>query len=312
MNGVVVIDKPSGRTSRDVVEEVKRSLGIKRAGHTGTLDPLANGVLPVCINEATKLVQFLALDTKEYRATLLLGVRTDTLDTEGRVLTREEPRVTGEQVEKALCSLTGRREQVPPRYSAVKFRGKPLYEWTRRGIDVEQPPREVEVYSVRIDKVHLPEATFTVSCSKGTYIRSLCAEVGEMLGCGGCLSALRRIRSGCFREEMALVLAAEGMTAEEKRKRLLARVVPMTDLLPGLAVIAVDQPLAEMLRNGYQPEGEILARYHIPFLAAGDVVKFVLDEKHLVAVAQMLRASDELTSEGGAGKAVRILRVFND
>jgi tRNA pseudouridine55 synthase len=312
MNGVIVIDKPSGLTSRDVVEEVKRSLGIRKAGHTGTLDPLANGVLPVCINEATKLVQFLALDTKEYRATLLLGVRTDTLDTEGRVITREEPRVTGEQVEEALCSLTGRREQLPPRYSAVKFKGRPLYEWTRRGIEVEQLPRDVEVYSVRIDEVRLPEVTFTVSCSKGTYIRSLCAEVGETLGCGGCMSALRRTRSGCFREEMALALAPEGMTVDEKRKRLLAHVVPMTALLPGLAVIAVDQPLAERLRNGYQPEGEILARYHIPFLAAGDVVKLILDEKHLVAVARMLRASDELAAEGGAGQAVRILRVFND
>ncbi len=134
MNGVIVIDKPSGRTSRAVVEEVKRALGIKKAGHTGTLDPLATGVLPVCINEATKLVQFLALDTKEYRATLLLGVRTDTLDTEGRVISREEPRVTREQVEDALHGLTGKREQLPPRYSAVKFRGKPLYDWTRRGI----------------------------------------------------------------------------------------------------------------------------------------------------------------------------------
>ena len=204
------------------------------------------------------------------------------------------------------------REQVPPRYSAVKFRGRPLYEWARRGIEVEQLPRDVEVYSVRVDEIRLPEVTFTVSCSKGTYIRSLCAEVGEMLGCGGCMSALRRIRSGSFREEMALALAPEGMTADERRERLLARLVPMTDLLPGLPVIAVDQPLAERLRNGYQPDDEVLARYHIPFLAAGDVVKFILDEKHLVAVVRMLRASDELASEGGAGQAVRILRVFND
>ena len=312
MNGVVVIDKPSGWTSRAVVEEVKRSLGIKKAGHTGTLDPLANGVLPVCINEATKLVQFLAHDTKEYRATLLLGVRTDTLDTEGRVMTREEPCVTAEQVAEALGSLTGRREQVPPRYSAVKFRGRPLYEWTRRGVDVEQVPREVEVFNVRVDEIRLPEAVFTVSCSKGTYIRSLCAEVGETLGCGGCMSALRRLRSGSFREEMAIALAPEGMAADEKRDRLLARLVPMTDLLPGFAVIAIDQPLAERLRNGYQPEGAILARYHIPFLAAGDVVKLVLDEKHLVAVARMLHSSDELAAEGSTGQAVRILRIFND
>ncbi len=310
MNGVVVVDKPSGRTSRDVVEEVKRALGIGKAGHTGTLDPLATGVLPVCVGEATKLVQFLALDTKEYRATLLLGVRTDTLDAEGRVITRDEPHVTGKQVEEALRSLTGRREQLPPLYSAVKFKGRPLYDWTRRGIAVEQLPRDVEIYSIRIDEMHLPEVTFTLSCSKGTYIRSLCAEVGEQFGCGGCMSALRRTRSGCFGEETAL--ATEGMTEEGKRELFTAHLVPMAEILPGLAVIAVDPPLAKRLRNGYQPEKEILAGYHIPFLAAGDVVKFVLEEKHLVAVARMLCASDDLASGEGMKQAVRILRVFND
>ncbi len=310
MNGVIVIDKPAGRTSRTVVEEVQRALGIKKAGHTGTLDPLATGVLPVCINEATKLVQFLALDTKDYRATLLLGVRTDTLDTEGRVITREEPRVTRRQVEKALDSLTGRREQLPPLYSAVKFQGKPLYEWTRRGIAVEQVPREIEVYGIRIEEVRLPEVTFTVSCSKGTYVRSLCAEVGEALGCGGCMSALRRTRSGCFCEETALV--TEGMTEEEKRELFTAHLSPMAEVLPGLAVIDVDASLAARLRNGYQPDGEALTRYDIPFLAAGDVIKFTLGKKHLVAVARMLRASDELASGDGKTPAVSILRVFND
>jgi tRNA pseudouridine55 synthase len=310
MNGVIVVDKPPGRTSRDCVEEVKRALGIKKAGHTGTLDPLATGVLPVCVGEATKLVQFLALDTKEYRATLLLGVRTDTLDTEGRVMSRDEPCVTGEQVEEALRNLVGRRKQLPPLYSAVKFQGRPLYDWTRRGIAVEQLPREVEIYSVRIDEIRLPEVAFTVSCSKGTYIRSLCAEVGEQLGCGGCMSALRRTRSGCFSEEMALV--TEGMTEAVKRELFTAHLAPMAEILPELTVVAVDQPLAERLRNGYQPEKEVLARYHIPFLAAGDVVKFILDEKHLVAIARMLCPSDELASGEGSKQAVRILRVFND
>jgi tRNA pseudouridine55 synthase len=310
MNGIIVIDKPAGRTSRAVVEEVKRALGIKKAGHTGTLDPLATGVLPVCINEATKLVQFLALDTKDYRATLLLGVRTDTLDTEGEVITREEPRVTREQVEEALSSLTGRRKQSPPLYSAVKFRGRPLYDWTRRGIAVEQLPREVEVFSIRIDEFRLPEVAFTVSCSKGTYIRSLCAEVGETLGCGGCMSALRRTRSGCFHEEMAL--ATGGMTENEKRELFAAHLTPLVEALPGLAAIDVDLPLAECLRNGYQPDGEMLMRYHIPFLAAGDVVKFTLEGRRLVALARMLRESSELASAEGRKQAVRILRVFND
>jgi tRNA pseudouridine55 synthase len=310
MNGVVVIDKPSGPTSRDVVEAVKRALGVRKAGHTGTLDPLATGVLPVCLGEATKLVQFLALDSKEYRATLLLGVRTDTLDTEGSVLTREEPRVTPAQLETVLGGLKGKREQIPPRYSAVKVRGKALYDWTRRGIDVEAPAREIEVYDVRIEEIRLPEVTFAVSCSKGTYIRSLCAEAGEMLGCGGCMSALRRTRSGNFREGEAVAL--EGLTKEERRERLTAHLLPLAELLPDLAVIDVDPPLAEKLRNGYQPEGEVLARYHIPFLAAGDVIKFTLQRKRLVAVARMLLASDELASQEGRRQAVRILRVLND
>lgn len=310
MNGVVVIDKPAGRTSRAVVEEVKRALGIKKAGHTGTLDPLATGVLPVCINEATKLVQFLALDTKDYRATLRLGVRTDTLDTEGKVITREEPGVTRQQVEEALQSLTGRREQSPPLYSAVKFRGRPLYHWTRRGIAVEQAPREVEVFSIRLEEFRLPEVDFTVSCSKGTYIRSLCAEAGEILGCGGCMSALRRTRSGFFHEKMAL--AIEDMTEEEKRGRLAAHLTPLAEVMPGLAAIDVDQPLAERLRSGYQPDGQALMRYHIPFLAAGDVVKFTLEGRRLVALARMLCTSGELVSAEGTKQAVEILRVFND
>lgn len=309
MNGVIVVDKPSGPTSRDVVEQVKKSLGIRKAGHAGTLDPLATGVLAVCLGEATKLVQFLALDSKEYRATLLLGVRTDTLDTQGTVLDRQEPRVTGEQVEAVLASLVGKRQQIPPKFSAVKFQGRPLYDWTRRGIEVEQVPREVEVFAIRVEEIRLPEVTFTVSCSKGTYIRSLCEEAGEALGCGGCMSALRRTRSGSFREEVAVDLT--GLTGEEKRARLTAGTLPLVALLPDLAVIEVDPPLAEKLRNGYQPEGEVLARYHIPFLVAGDVIK-ITQGTHLVAVARMLLGSDELASREGKRQAVRILRVLND
>jgi tRNA pseudouridine55 synthase len=309
MNGIVVVDKPSGPTSRAVVDQVRRVLAVRKAGHTGTLDPLATGVLPVCLGEATKLVQFLALDDKEYRATLLLGVRTDTLDTQGVVIDRQEPRVTGEAVVAVLASLVGRRQQIPPRFSAVKHRGRPLYDWTRRGIEVEQAPREIEVYGIRVDQLSLPEVTFTVSCSKGTYIRSLCAEAGEALGCGGCLSALRRTRSGDFVEAAAAGL--EGLTEAQQREALMARLVPLAALLPELAVVEVDPPLAEKLRNGYQPEGEVLARYHIPFLVPGDVIR-ITSQGHLVALARMLMGTDELASGQGKRQAVRVLRVLND
>jgi tRNA pseudouridine55 synthase len=310
MNGVFVIDKPSGMTSHDVVAKVRRISGIRKIGHTGTLDPLATGVLPVCVNEATKLVQFLAHDGKEYRATLLLGVRSDTLDTEGTVLSREAPLVDRTQVEEVFNSFIGKRVQVAPRYSAVKVKGRALYDWTRRGIEVEQPSRDVEIYSVRIDALTLPEVAFTVSCSKGTYIRSFCAEVGEALGCGGCMSALRRTRSGMFGIESAITLDAASREGWEELAK--ARLIPLVDLLPEVPMIDVDAALAGRLQNGYQPETEVLRDYHIPFLVEGDVVKLSTGQRRLVAVARMLYASEELFAGNANRQALKILRVFND
>ena len=310
MNGVLVIDKPPGMTSHDVVAKIRRLSGVRKAGHTGTLDPLATGVLPICLNEATKLVQFLANDGKEYRATLLLGVRTDTLDTEGSVLSREVPLVSRQQVEAVLKSFIGKRRQVAPRYSAVKVKGRALYDWTRRGIEVETPGREVEIYDVRMEAFSLPEAVFTVSCSKGTYIRSFCAEAGEIIGCGGCLSALRRTRSGMFELESAIAL--DDLLKEGGGALAAMKVTPLVELLPGFPLIEVDRPLAEKLSNGYQPDGEAMLGYHIPFLVAGDVIKFITKERRLVAVARMLCSAEELRSGRPGRQVVKILRVFND
>ncbi len=309
MNGVLVIDKPAGMTSHDVVHRVRKISGIRKVGHTGTLDPIATGVLPVCMNEAAKLVQFLANDDKEYRATLLLGVRTDTLDTEGEVLSREEPLADRKQIEAVFRSLVGRRTQIAPKYSAVKVKGRALYDWTRRGVDVARPEREVEIYSVRIEEISLPEVVFTVACSKGTYIRSLCAEAGEALGCGGCMSALRRTRSGMFGIETAVTLDELSRNGWDEAKK---RVMPLMELLPGIPQIEVDGPLAQRLKNGWQPETEIMRRYHIPFLAEGDVVKLATVDCHLVAVALALGSSEEIVSAGTNRQALRILRVFND
>jgi len=310
MDGIIVIDKPAGCTSRAVVEAVKQDLRIKKAGHTGTLDPLATGVLPVCVGEATKLVQFLTLHDKEYRATLLLGVRTDTLDSEGEVLTRQEPRIDPGQVEAALLALKGRRRQTPPLYSAVKFRGRPLYDWTRRGISVEQTPREVEIYEIRLELIRLPEVTFTVACSKGTYIRSLCAEVGEALGCGGCLSGLRRTKSGPFGLDRALAIGA--LPVDLSREALAAHMVPLSDLLPEAAAVDVDASQAERLRNGWQPDVTLFSRNDIPFLAAGDVIKITNYGRNLVAVARMLLPSEEFATGEEGRQVAKILRVFPD
>lgn len=307
MNGIAVIDKPAGITSYDVVAELKRILGAKKVGHTGTLDPLATGVLPVCLNEATKLAQFFSSDSKDYRAVMLLGVRTDTQDTEGAIVSREAPDVKAGEIERALLSLVGKGEQLPPRYSAVKFQGKPLYQWARKGIAVEPLPRVMEIHRLTVEELDLPYVTFTVSCSKGTYIRTICSDVGEILGCGACLAGLRRTRSGAFREEQALPL--KGMDKET----FAAHIMPMADVLPDIVNVEVDLSLAEKLKAGHQPlVADVLGMNHIPSLAAGDMIKLVTRNRRLVAVAKMIYASDQMSAQDGKERAVKITRVFDD
>jgi tRNA pseudouridine55 synthase len=310
INGAVVIDKPSGMTSYQVVEAVKRISGARKAGHTGTLDPLATGVLPVCVNEATKLVRFLANDDKEYQGTLLLGVRTDTFDTEGKVLSSNAPLASRQQVEAVFGSFSGRLKQTAPLYSAVKVKGKALYKWARRGIAVAPPEREIEIYAIRMDGFSLPEVRFSLSCSKGTYVRSLCADIGDALGCGGCMSALRRTRSGIFALDRAVTL--EGLAQWVQEGTLAEKMIPLAELLPGLPLIEVDDALAGKIRNGYQPAEEIFFDDQNPFLVEGDVIKIMQDKRRLVAVAQMARSSEALGRTAGGNHALKILRVFND
>ena len=307
-DGIIVIDKPAGKTSHDVVQEVKRALGAKKVGHTGTLDPLATGVLPVCINEATKLAQFFNLDRKEYRATVLLGVTTDTYDVEGKILAEASPAVDGEDIARALSALVGTKQQVPPPYSAVKYQGQPLYKYARKGINIVSLPRTIEIYHVLLESVSLPYVTFKVACSKGTYVRSLCLEIGEMLGCGACLAGLRRIKSGHYSENQAFALA--GTALPERKEALVGHLIPLADALPDLPVITVDRALAERIRQGYQPVLDSLFPDHIPFLAAGDVLRLKQD-RQLVAIARMLYQSDNLRTLARQERVVEILRVFN-
>jgi len=156
MNGVIVIDKPAGKTSHDVVSEVKKILGIKKAGHTGTLDPVATGVLPVCLNEATKLAGFLTGEDKEYLATMLLGVKTDTMDTEGEIISQCDKFVSEEEIKSVISRMSGKIKQIPPAYSAVKYCGKPSYKWARSGVLPDLKPREVTIHSIAIENIFSP------------------------------------------------------------------------------------------------------------------------------------------------------------
>lgn len=197
MDGILVVDKPAEWTSHDVVDFVRKRFHIKKVGHSGTLDPLATGVLVLLLGRSTKMAKKFMEEDKEYQATLTLGIRTDTSDSYGNILEKKEGFcVSIEEVEKVFKEFVGELIQVPPMVSAIRYKGKRLYELARQGKVVERKPRNIRVYELEILKFHFPEISFRVKCSKGTYIRTLCEEIGERLGCGAHLSMLRRIMSG--------------------------------------------------------------------------------------------------------------------
>ncbi|MFA7059340.1 MAG: tRNA pseudouridine(55) synthase TruB [Pedobacter sp.] len=209
MNGFIVIDKPTGITSHDVVNRVRRILGTKKVGHTGTLDPFATGVLPVAVNDGTKTIPFLDEGLKCYEALMRLGVVTDTLDMTGKLLHEADYSVVDRQsLEIVLTRFTGAISQVPPMFSAIKRDGQPLYKLARQGQDVERVARHIEIKSLELLSFEPPFVGFRVSCSRGTYIRSLADDIGAALGCGAALQELRRTSSGPFEISAALSLEA--------------------------------------------------------------------------------------------------------
>ena len=199
IHGILNINKPQGLTSRKVVDRVRRIFGMPKAGHAGTLDPDATGVLLICLGKATKLFEALQKGDKEYEGTLTIGVTTDTLDASGKVIkTADVSSVTEEQIIAAFKKFEGEIEQIPPMFSAIKHKGKPLYKLARKGIKIERPPRPVTIHHLEVLEIHKPDVTFRVSCSKGTYIRVLASDIGTTISCGAHLSSLTRTRSGIF------------------------------------------------------------------------------------------------------------------
>jgi len=207
MNGLLVIDKPQGITSHTVVQKVRRACKIKRVGHAGTLDPLATGLLLVGVGSCTRLIEYLVATDKGYRATLRLGLVTDSQDITGEVVSEHstDP-ITEEQIREVCSHYVGLIEQVPPMFSALKKNGVPLYRLARQGVEVERQKREITISRLDVEAIDGIEVTIDVDCSKGTYIRTLCHDIGQELGCGACMTSLRRVRSGPFNESMALSL----------------------------------------------------------------------------------------------------------
>lgn len=210
LNGIINVYKEAGFTSHDVVAKMRGICKQKKIGHTGTLDPAATGVLPVCLGTGTKLCDMLTDKDKEYVAELLLGTVTDTQDTTGTVLEQRDITqmdLTEDAVREAIFSFLGSYDQVPPMYSALKVNGKKLYELAREGKEVERKARRVEILDLEILEIHLPVVKFRVACTKGTYIRTLCTDIGEKLGCGGCMQSLERTRVGSFAKADAVTLS---------------------------------------------------------------------------------------------------------
>ena len=249
-DGIINVYKEKGFTSHDVVAKMRGILGQRKIGHTGTLDPEAEGVLPVCAGKGTKLCDMLTDHDKIYRAVLLLGTETDTEDTTGTVLeTKDTSGLTENEVRDAVCSFIGDYDQIPPMYSALKVDGKKLYELAREGKTVERKARPVKIFDIRIEKMELPEVTMTVSCSKGTYIRTLCHDIGMKLSVGGCMKELLRTKVGRF--EIADSLTLTDLQKLKEEDRLAEAVLPVEEVFKELLEIRSDtEEMDKLLKNG--------------------------------------------------------------
>ena len=206
IDGILNVYKEKGYTSHDVVAKLRGILKMKKIGHTGTLDPDAEGVLPVCLGKGTKLCDLLTEKEKSYEAVLLLGRETDTQDITGRTLEERPTEATEEELRQIISGFIGTVEQIPPMYSAIKVNGQKLYQLARAGREIDRPARQIQIYNIVIEEISLPRVRMRVDCSKGTYIRTLCHDIGRKAGCGGCMEALIRLRSGMFSIENSLKL----------------------------------------------------------------------------------------------------------
>lgn len=250
MDGIIILDKPEDFTSFDMVAKMRRLLGTRKVGHAGTLDPMATGVLPIFVGRATKCCDILPNQNKRYTATFQLGYTTDTLDATGRVLTRTEVSATKEDVEKALESFCGEIMQLPPMYSAIQINGKRLYDLARQGIEIEREKRPVTITELNLlsadDTQHIYQ--IDVACSKGTYIRTLCADIGEALGCGATMTALRRTEAAGFS-------IADSITLEEAEKlseegTLAERLLPIRTVFESLPALHLASRQQTLFQNG--------------------------------------------------------------
>ena len=277
MNGIIIADKPAGWTSHDVVAKLRNVLQIKRVGHGGTLDPIATGVLPIFIGRATRAAEFCVGADKEYVAGLKLGLVTDTQDITGNTISACEVSISAKELTDIIKCFLGNQKQIPPMYSAVKVGGKKLYEIARRGGDIERAPRDVFISDIELIEGDGSDFLLRIVCSKGTYIRTLCNDIGASLGCGGTMSSLRRIRAGSFTEDKAHTLEEmlDAVSAGETEKII----IPVDSVFSEFPAITLNEAEARKCKNGapsYQTRTDLEGKYRFygpngEFLMLGEV-----------------------------------------
>ena len=247
IDGVFLLDKPLGFSSNQALKKIQWLFNAKKAGHTGTLDPMASGLLPICLGEATKFSHRLLDANKSYIATIQLGITTTTGDQEGEVVSEKEVVLNEAQLKDTLKKFIGDITQIPPMYSALKFEGKPLYEYAREGIEIERKSRQIKIYDIKLIKIEESIITIEVLCSKGTYIRTLAEDIGQTLGCGAHLKDLERTQTGNFQLSEALSIEAlEGMSMASREKVL----IPIDALLEGLLSVELTVAETEAIKKG--------------------------------------------------------------
>ena len=285
-SGILIVDKPAHITSATVVKCIKRFPEVKKAGHTGTLDPFATGVILCPINQATRLSRFFLHGWKTYDAVMVLGTETDTQDATGTVIQKQAlPVLENRAIQEAVTRFQGEISQVPPVYSALKHNGRPLYEYARNGNPIQKPARLVTIDRIEIKRIGLPEIQFTVSCSSGTYIRTLCADIGSVLGCGGHLKQLRRIESSGFKiDEAAPLTGLEQMAANG---RLSENIVPMARALRGMTAYTADNVLTERIKYG-----KIIYLHDVDGIPETDYIKVIDTQENLLAVLSRAESGD--------------------
>jgi tRNA pseudouridine55 synthase len=309
VHGVLNINKPAGMTSHDVVDAVRKILGVRRVGHTGTLDPQATGVLPLCVGRATRIAQYLTQADKEYLMTLRLGVTTDTLDAAGKETGRvEEVRVRREDVLAILPRFIGEIQQVPPLFSAKKYHGERLYRLARRGEQVERQPVSVRIHALELLEFASPFATLRMHCSKGTYARSLCDDIGRALGCGGHLHALTRTRAGRF--SMDGILTLEGLEQRVREGRLGEVLISVADALAHLPAVRVAPEAGRLILDGSDVAASLVVQFPAG-LQRGMLVRVLGYRKQLLSLAETTVASPDFPSCEPTRVVLHPVRVFS-